>query len=412
MTASSQRMLASILLRNAGQPVRHPLQALSNIANTYFGVKALGRADQADNLRGLNKSMVLNQAIRAGRGLTNPDDTYTQLTQPIVKGVPIAQQPGAKIMSTPRNEWGQKIPSVPGSRQAMADVLLGAGGKYPDLMKMGMKIHPMLRDPQNYTSRPAASIQNYNFLTELIKTFPPIKQKDGTYVDSPEVARFKMERKLDEQPEKQPGVHIPFSPEVHKQRIELLGQKQALKPPPSKMLDRYFDGRDAITSGGEAIRALETALKLSPSAYEGGMADVRANIMKDWLGSGGIDVLPEGADEAAIATGRMTQKVQSQALSQLKLIFGGMPTEGERDMLLKVQGSANLPRAEREAIWRDAIALVKRRIEARRAEMNVFENMFPSYKVPSVRSSSGGKRPAHISQEIWDVMTDDEKALF
>ena len=141
MTPSSQRMLASILLRNAGQPVRHPLQALSNIANTYFGYKALGRADKADDREALNKSMVLNQAIRTGRGWTNPDDTYTQLRQQIVKGVPIAQQPGAKIMSTPRNEWGQKIPSVPGSQQAMADVLLGAGGKYPDLMKMGMNMY-------------------------------------------------------------------------------------------------------------------------------------------------------------------------------------------------------------------------------------------------------------------------------
>ena len=141
MTPSSQRMLASILLRNAGQPVRHPLQALSNIANTYFGYKALGRADKADDREALNKSMVLNQAIRTGRGWTNPDDTYTQLRQPIVKGVPIAQQPVAKIMSTPRNEWGQKIPSVPGSQQAMADVLLGAGGKYPDLMKMGMNMY-------------------------------------------------------------------------------------------------------------------------------------------------------------------------------------------------------------------------------------------------------------------------------
>lgn len=141
MTPSSQRMLASILLKNAGQPVRHPLQALSNIANTYFGYQALGRADQADDREALNKSMVLNQAIRAGRGWTNPDDTYTQLRQPIVKGVPIAQQPGAKIMSTPRNELGQKIPSVPGSQQAMADVLLGVGGKHPDLMKMGMNMY-------------------------------------------------------------------------------------------------------------------------------------------------------------------------------------------------------------------------------------------------------------------------------
>ena len=213
-----------------------------------------------------------------------------------------------------------------------------------------------------------------------------------------------------------PGVDVPFSEEVFGQKTELADinrtAAQALKPPPTILLKRYYEGRDAIASGGEAIRALRTALELSPKAYEGGMADARAAVVKDWLGSGGIGVLPEGADEGAIATGRMTQKVQSQALSQLKLIFGGMPTEGERAMLLKVQGSANLPRAEREQIWKDAIAMAERSIAMKKAEGNVFEKQFPSYKVPTVATSGGGTRPASVSQEVWDAMTPAEKALF
>lgn len=40
-------------------------------------------------------------------------------------------------------------------------------------------------------SRPAASIQEYNQLQELIKRHPPIKQKDGTFKDSSEVSAFK-----------------------------------------------------------------------------------------------------------------------------------------------------------------------------------------------------------------------------
>lgn len=213
-----------------------------------------------------------------------------------------------------------------------------------------------------------------------------------------------------------PGVDVPFTADVFGQQTQLAETKsraaQALKPPPTILMKRYYEGRDAIASGGEAIRALRTALELSPKAYEGGMADARAAVVKDWLGSGGIGVLPEGADEGAIATGRMTQKVQSQALSQLKLIFGGMPTEGERAMLLKVQGSANLPKAEREQIWTDAIAMAERSIAIKKAEGNVFEKQFPSYKVPTVATSGGGTRPASVSQEVWDAMTPAEKALF
>ena len=366
MTPSSRRMLASMLLGNARQPVQHPLQAISNLANTYFGYKALGQADEAEKAKKLERSQAIARAFA-----------------PRSTSVPVVRHVGGHPGIDGRRVNLMENKMVPPNNKQIAQALL----KIPGLETAAIGL--MTKPPPK-----------------------PIKlgATDRLVTPKGKVLVTSSPKKLT------PGVDIPFPKNVFDQKTSLYQQKnqaaQSLKPPPSKMLDRYFDGRDAIMSGGEAIRALETALELSPIAYEGGMADARAGIMKDWLGSGGVDILPEGADEGAIATGRMTQKVQSQALSQLKLIFGGMPTEGERAMLLKVQGSANLPRAEREAIWRDAIALVKRRIQAKRAEMNVFENMFPSYKVPSVNSSSGGKRPAHITQEIWDEMTTDQKALF
>tara|TARA_R100001443_G_scaffold6620_1_gene15524 strand:- start:8955 stop:10298 length:1344 start_codon:yes stop_codon:yes gene_type:complete len=63
MTPSSRRMLASMLLGNARQPVQHPLQAISNLANTYFGYKALGQADEAEKAKKLERSQAIANAF-------------------------------------------------------------------------------------------------------------------------------------------------------------------------------------------------------------------------------------------------------------------------------------------------------------------------------------------------------------
>jgi hypothetical protein len=54
--------------------------------------------------------------------------------------------------------------------------------------------------------------------------------------------------------------------------------------------------------------------------------------------------------------------VTSQALSQLKAIFGAAPTEGERKILLDIQGSASQPADVRKAIFTRARAAAERRL--------------------------------------------------
>jgi hypothetical protein len=46
----------------------------------------------------------------------------------------------------------------------------------------------------------------------------------------------------------------------------------------------------------------------------------------------------------------------------LKAIFGGNPTEGERKILLEVQGSVNQPDAVRRRIWDRAIQLAQQKL--------------------------------------------------
>lgn len=103
-----------------------------------------------------------------------------------------------------------------------------------------------------------------------------------------------------------------------------------------------------------AITALDEASKLSPQAYDGTLASQRA-----WVAN---NFVPWATPEAE-ATSNLDNAVVGNALSQLKAIFGAAPTEGERKILLDLQGSANQPAAVREAIYARARAAAERRLQ-------------------------------------------------
>ncbi|MCJ2068425.1 hypothetical protein MKK75_06310, partial [Methylobacterium sp. J-030] len=60
-------------------------------------------------------------------------------------------------------------------------------------------------------------------------------------------------------------------------------------------------------------------------------------------------------NEAGQATLELDNLVTTNALTNLKSIFGGNPTEGERKILLDVAGSSNLPHALRVKVYQRAI---------------------------------------------------------
>ena len=51
-----------------------------------------------------------------------------------------------------------------------------------------------------------------------------------------------------------------------------------------------------------------------------------------------------------------------QALEQLRSVFGGNPTEGERKILLEIQASSNKTPAQKKAILNNAIKMAEARI--------------------------------------------------
>lgn len=111
-----------------------------------------------------------------------------------------------------------------------------------------------------------------------------------------------------------------------------------------------LEADEAVMTTQNAIASLERARQLSKTAYEGATANERAWVMSQF------------GDAAANDTRELKQTVTEGALQQLKAIFGGMPTEGERKVLLEVQGSAELPAAVREKIYERAIQLANSRL--------------------------------------------------
>tara|TARA_R110000824_G_scaffold100858_1_gene239660 strand:- start:1879 stop:2979 length:1101 start_codon:yes stop_codon:yes gene_type:complete len=156
-------------------------------------------------------------------------------------------------------------------------------------------------------------------------------------------------------------------------RSEAVGQKPFIKP--SAAGEKAYQGyTESIDSGREAINGLEQALKLSETAYDGVTAQERAFVVKN-----SPDVfVSEEERNAAINTGLMDKIVQQQALSSLKATFGGMPSEGERKILLEIQGSSELPKAERDKIWTRAIEMAKKRIALNKKKALQYEKRYGS----------------------------------
>ena len=84
--------------------------------------------------------------------------------------------------------------------------------------------------------------------------------------------------------------------------------------------------------------------------------------------------------------------VIGQALSSLKSTFGAAPTEGERQMLMDIQGSVGQPRAVRERILRRALGMARQRQAQteRKAKMLRSGTYFnPGYSVTEPAQSGG-----------------------
>jgi len=119
-----------------------------------------------------------------------------------------------------------------------------------------------------------------------------------------------------------------------------------------------LESDDAVSAGYAIVQTLEAAKRINKKAYSGYGAKTRAVLASNLT----------GGTASADATIDIDNMMTGQALESLKTVFGGMPTEGERKILLDIQASVDKTPAQREAIMDRAIAAAKRRADYAKAK--------------------------------------------
>jgi hypothetical protein len=113
------------------------------------------------------------------------------------------------------------------------------------------------------------------------------------------------------------------------------------------------DEMQQIANG--AITNIDHALEINDKAFEGTGASSRGYL--------GANMGREGTEwgDAGRATQDLENTTTRNAVTQLKLIFGGNPTEGERAILLDMESAINKPASVRREIYQRAKAAIQAR---------------------------------------------------
>jgi hypothetical protein len=161
------------------------------------------------------------------------------------------------------------------------------------------------------------------------------------------------------------------------------------EPPPLSVSDKkaILEADDAVLSGQSVITDLAKAKELSKTAYAGPLAGTRGYATSLFGVKGGED------------TSELDKVVTGSALSQLKAIFGAAPTEGERKILLDMQGSSSQPDAVRQKIYDRAMGLAERRLSMMRDRATELRG--GSYFKPGGGLPAGEAAPAAPAQDGW-----------
>lgn len=114
--------------------------------------------------------------------------------------------------------------------------------------------------------------------------------------------------------------------------------------------------REAIRTADENIQASNNVINALTQAK---------TLSKQALGFPGAGVAAKAGalfgNDTAIATTELDNLISGQALDSLRAVFGGNPTEGERKILLDIQGSSSQPDAIRQKIFDRAITAAQKR---------------------------------------------------
>jgi hypothetical protein len=183
--------------------------------------------------------------------------------------------------------------------------------------------------------------------------------EDGSYSLSPGQKRFdsmgNVIASVDKPPEGMKAVTNPETGEVTYEPTRKLSATDTKE---------IYDASDVIQAGEGAKSALTRALQISEGGatgeekkpYSGFGATMRA-------GAARLPVLGDivADPKRGAATTEYSSLIKEQALGSMKAIFGGNPTEGERQVLLQMQAIADYTPDEQKRIINNALSAIERR---------------------------------------------------
>ena len=135
-------------------------------------------------------------------------------------------------------------------------------------------------------------------------------------------------------------------------------QQSKLSPQEMKLKS---ETEDILLSTDQAMADLKRAYQLNPNTFDTSLGDIAQRKLLEAAGS---------KDPKVIATREQTNLLSKSAVGKLKTSFGGNPTEGERKILLDLEGIDSKSKEERAIIMRNSYTALKNRREREQKRLN------------------------------------------
>jgi hypothetical protein len=354
-------------------------QQLARVLNTYAGTEIEGQADKKEQDYNTQKSKKFADILAGNKpqqiegqpqiSSTMPAYTPEQQDQfgsplpnaqrePVVTSTPTMTQESPEAMQARQQQavlqYMQQYGNTPEAQYMLAQI-----GKQDDrAYAKGEKL-----EDRAYTDTREEKLYNRGRTDKLSDIDAERKYQDIVRADTQGFQVSQQDRQFEQQYKLQAqnqGFQAGQNKLSRDQQLKLAENKATKTPLSAAAQKEVFEADEIAQSSKNAIGMLQEAKNLNDKAYSGFGAKTRATIRSN---------LP-GESTGANATVDLDNLMTGQALESLKATFGGMPTEGERKILLDMQASAEKTPAQRQAILDRAITAAERRIQFNEQKAN------------------------------------------
>lgn len=139
-----------------------------------------------------------------------------------------------------------------------------------------------------------------------------------------------------------------------------LRQNQAARLSPTE-IKLKVEAEDLVANGKQALQDLAEAYRLNPNSLAGSWLEKGQQFLYEAAGSN---------DPTIVNTRVINNLLGSQGLAKLRATFGGNPTEGERAILLELEGIGSKTKEERGAIIKRTYKVLQDRVAREQARLD------------------------------------------